>query len=197
MENMSEIKKLNESIAHCKKIERGCGNKSCAIEHKQLRLWLEELLFIKESGLGNIVNERKRQIDVEGWDSEHDDIANNNEQLARAAAVYALPSDYRYYDFEVRSVFPWDMRWWKPVPTERVRELEKAGALIAAEIDRLKRMDRSAKTRRLIEEVKRGMKPSFTGLSLTDEQLDEIKPYVTDNKYWECLTARKKKNENY
>ena len=29
--------------------------------------------------------------------------------------------------------------WWKPTPKNRVRELVKAGALIAAEIDRLQR----------------------------------------------------------
>lgn len=192
---MSEINNLKESIAHCKRIEQSCGNESCVVDHKQLRLWLEELLLIKESGLGNIANERKRQIDVEGWDLEHDDIANNDEQLARAAAIYALPDDYRHFDFEIRNIFPWDMSWWKPVPNNRIRELEKAGALIVAEIDRLKRVDANLKVRGLIEEVKRGGKPSFTGFSLTNEQLDELKPYVTDNRYWECLTARKRRSE--
>ncbi len=46
--------------------------------------------------------------------------------------------------------WPWDPKWWKPLyndeedqtPDEidnRIRELTKAGALIAAEIDRLQR----------------------------------------------------------
>jgi hypothetical protein len=30
---------------------------------------------------------------------------------------------------------------WKPTPGNRIRELEKAGALIAAEIDRLSRLE--------------------------------------------------------
>lgn len=189
---MSEIKKLKESIAHCKNIEQSCNNESCVLEHKELRLWLEELLFIKESGLGDITNERKRQI-VKGWDAEHDDSANNNEQLVCAAAVYALPEHIRDFETSIENSFPWDMKWYKPLPNDRIRELGKAGALIAAEIDRLKRMD--AKKRRLIEEVKRGGKPSFTGFSLTNEQLDELKPYVADKEYWECLIARKDKDE--
>ena len=33
--------------------------------------------------------------------------------------------------------YTWAEKWWKPSPGDRIRELEKAGALIAAEIDRL------------------------------------------------------------
>ena len=33
--------------------------------------------------------------------------------------------------------WPWNVVWWKPTPDDRIRELAKAGALIAAEIDRL------------------------------------------------------------
>jgi hypothetical protein len=36
------------------------------------------------------------------------------------------------------------MAWWKPTPSDRIRELTKAGALIAAEIDRLKRAEQAA-----------------------------------------------------
>jgi hypothetical protein len=35
-------------------------------------------------------------------------------------------------------LWPWDESWWKP--GDRIRELAKAGALIAAEIDRLNRI---------------------------------------------------------
>ncbi len=93
-----------------------------------------------KTGIEIIAEERQRQIDVEGWDDEHDDIANNDEQLARAAATYALPEDYRSYEYEVRNIFPFDLKWWKPTPDNRIRELAKAGALIAAEIDRLQRL---------------------------------------------------------
>ena len=34
-------------------------------------------------------------------------------------------------------MWPWEANWWKPTPEDRIKELAKAGALIAAEIDRL------------------------------------------------------------
>lgn len=47
---MNEIDKLKDAIFHCKEIEKGeCTNIYCAKDHKQLRLWLEHLLFIKET----------------------------------------------------------------------------------------------------------------------------------------------------
>ena len=36
-----------------------------------------------------------------------------------------------------KGIWPWNLIWWKPTPNDRIRELVKAGALIAAEIDRL------------------------------------------------------------
>lgn len=93
-----------------------------------------------KTGIEIIAEERERQIDVEGWTAEHDDAGNNDEQLALAAAMYALPSDYREHEYHVRNIWPWDMNWYKPTPEDRIRELAKAGALIAAEIDRLNRI---------------------------------------------------------
>ena len=88
------------------------------------------------NGIERITAERQRQIDVEGWTPEHDEQHELGE-LATAAACYALP--------DIRPEWwPWDAKFWKPTdPTHaqpgepRIRELEKAGALIAAEIDRL------------------------------------------------------------
>lgn len=42
----------------------------------------------------------------------------------------------------VWKIWPWDKSWWKPTPDDRIRELIKAGALIAAEIDRLQRLNK-------------------------------------------------------
>jgi hypothetical protein len=39
----------------------------------------------------------------------------------------------------VPSSWPWDYDWWKP-SDDPIRNLTKAGALIAAEIDRLNRL---------------------------------------------------------
>lgn len=84
-----------------------------------------------------IAAERRRQIDEEGWTPEHDaeHVANELVVAAMAYADAALmpgipvqdPSDY----------WPWHLDWWKP-SADPVRNLVKAGALIAAEIDRLR-----------------------------------------------------------
>lgn len=105
-----------------------------------------------DDGVGLIAAERARQVAKEGWTAEHDDD-HDLEQMARAAACYAQPDRIRgtkmlgYYQPsrspKVRMIvpvdWPWAWEWWKPEPDNRIRELVKAGALIAAEIDRLQR----------------------------------------------------------
>lgn len=113
-----------------------------------------------KTGVEMIAEERARQVSKEGWTAEHDDD-HGGAEIARAAACYALPSRQRQledahiemdaargcadpaipYTVKVRvpKLWPWDPEWWKPTPEDRVRELVKAGALIAAEIDRLNR----------------------------------------------------------
>lgn len=86
------------------------------------------------TGADMILVERVRQVDVEGWTVPHDALYLNNE-LIRAAMSYL---EYEMTDtLEPPFSWPWARRWWKPSPDDRVRELIKAGALIAAEIDRL------------------------------------------------------------
>lgn len=90
------------------------------------------------TGVERIAAERQRQIEVEGWTPEHDD-EHNNRELAKAAACYAVGTDrFKSIGGEVVAVWPWEDRWWKP-SDDPIRNLEKAGALIAAEIDRLQR----------------------------------------------------------
>jgi hypothetical protein len=93
---------------------------------------LKELMA--KDGLYHIGKERKRQKEVEGWTDENDDKYVNNE-LADAAICYLVDPQHR--DTEPFP-WPWDESWWKP-SEDRIRELEKAGALIVAEIDRLRR----------------------------------------------------------
>ncbi len=98
-----------------------------------------------QTGAELIAAERTRQIEVEGWTSEHD-AGHAGESLAVAACCYALPPTMRKWRVwsnttppkTVPTLWPWDPKWWKPTD-DRVRELVKAGALIAAEIDRLQR----------------------------------------------------------
>lgn len=83
-------------------------------------------------GIELIKAERKRQIEKEGFDAHHD-WHHTPDELATAGAIYAMPEKYR--QGYLLSKWPWEMEWYKPCPDDRIRELVKAGALIAAEID--------------------------------------------------------------
>lgn len=87
-------------------------------------------------GAGLILRERYRQIEQEGWTAEHDDGHAND--LVLAAIAYAYEGVRNGHPM-APAIWPWDEEWWKP-STDRVRNLVKAGALIAAEIDRLQRV---------------------------------------------------------
>lgn len=93
-----------------------------------------------KDGISRIAAERQRQLSVEGWTPEHDD-KHGGGALARAAAQYAIPYGLRAGKRVFEWLWPWDSRWYKPSAGNRIRELEKAGALIAAEIDRLLRLE--------------------------------------------------------
>jgi len=130
------------------------------------------------TGAELIARERKRQIEGEGWDAEHDD-EHTDGSLALAAVCYATP--VRLFKiacgttvtFEDPWPESWEMKWDKrrfygedredPHPAgvpigdpadpatytyeERLDLLVKAGALIAAEIDRLNRVQRARRPR--------------------------------------------------
>lgn len=112
------------------------------------------------TGIELIAEERQRQIKKEGWTAEHDDQHTAGE-LSVAAALYAAPIplfakrqsrnnvDFydpwpwydqvnydRYNDGGVNIPVP---AWDKRKKHNRMRRLVIAGALIAAEIDRLQR----------------------------------------------------------
>lgn len=88
-------------------------------------------------GVALITAERQRQLDEEGWTDAHDDEHDQGE-LALAAGVYAIESVGGRIEAFGR-YWPWDKTWFKP-SGDRVRDLAKAGSLIAAEIDRLQRL---------------------------------------------------------
>lgn len=85
-------------------------------------------------GVTLIAHERARQISQEGWTPEHDDGHAND--LVLAAIAYCYEGIRQEHPMAL-AVWPWDEEWWKP--SDRIRNLEKAGALIAAELDRLSR----------------------------------------------------------
>jgi hypothetical protein len=101
-----------------------------------------------------IASERRRQIEAEGYDEAHDDRHDRGE-LIEAARCYAYAAqvaewdnlaDWFGIDAEGRiklpaasnARWPWSPRDWKPTG-DPVRDLTMAGALVAAEIDRLLR----------------------------------------------------------
>lgn len=85
----------------------------------------------------DVIYERERQKQVEGWSEALDDRYTNNE-LARAAAVYCLT----HSNGENQAVdWPWDLNTFKPKDTRS--NLVRAGALIQAAIEQ---HDRKIKT---------------------------------------------------
>jgi hypothetical protein len=105
-------------------------------------------------GAIRILNERKRQIVVDKWNQDHDDKHINGE-LVKAAACYAM-ADFDLYTGVIEQnrntggipiienpdgVWPWggQEEWQIRRQCSRLRQLEIAGALIAAEIDRILR----------------------------------------------------------
>jgi hypothetical protein len=92
----------------------------------------------------DVIAERRRQVDQEGYAPEHDEEHKCGE-IAAYAAFFALPPDARawpatetgYGDTFGEAIVPHD--WPIPKDGDRRRELVKAGALILAEIERLDR----------------------------------------------------------
>lgn len=105
----------------------------------------------ENQGAIRITQERIRQTTAEPYSFTHDD-AHVNCELTQAATCYAVFALWQTLDpedtytvpgevpgeFERDPAWPWAESDWKP-STDPVRNLEKAGALIAAEIDRLLR----------------------------------------------------------
>jgi hypothetical protein len=89
------------------------------------------------NGAEMIAAERWRQTEVEGWDAWHDDAEHTTGELVEAAVCYALAGIGAESDV-VPARWPWVDADWKP-SRDGIVSLTKAGALIAAEIDRLLR----------------------------------------------------------
>lgn len=101
----------------------------------------------------DVLRERLRQQEGEGFDAAHDD-EHNPFELAAAGAAYAWAASLSDYDRKIlieephsflaflrRHIWPsrWDRRWWKP--KTRRADLVRAGALILAQIEKLDRAE--------------------------------------------------------
>lgn len=119
-----------------------------------------EMQIAMTQAVRDVLAERRRQVEAEGWSSDHDD-EHIDGSLALAAACYAEgPSGRSRVEAVtvdvsggrgetpvwaerkvlVPTIWPrtWHPSWWKPA-TDRRRDLVRAGALIIAEIERLDR----------------------------------------------------------
>lgn len=107
------------------------------------------------TGAELIAEERRRQIDVEGFDADHDDRYEGHDDLSHAAICYAAlvstagvrPDAYAPRMTEVgdydwpdgpAALWPWAYEWWKP-SDDPVRNMVKAGALWQAQADLYRR----------------------------------------------------------
>jgi len=92
----------------------------------------------------DVIAERRRQIEKEGYSHEHDDVYVNDE-IASYAAFYVMPPAAREWPAEEtgfgatwgEAIIPVD--WSAAKPGDRRQELVKAGALVIAEIERFDR----------------------------------------------------------
>jgi hypothetical protein len=82
----------------------------------------------------DVLTERRRQVEAEGWTEDQDD-AHEGGELAQAAICYADPA--AHCQLGIPHQWPWVAEWWKP--RDRRRNLVRAGALVIAEIERLDR----------------------------------------------------------
>lgn len=87
-----------------------------------------------QSAAHDVLAERRRQVEQEGWTPDHDD-AHEFGELAEAAMSYADPA--AHCQLGVPHLWPWVAEWWKP--RDRRRNLVRAAALLIAEIERLDR----------------------------------------------------------
>ena len=105
-----------------------------------------------KTGIEIILKERIRQIEEEGWTPTHD-LQHVKGELANAAAHYAMTAemidfiDDHWGNDQHLNIWPFDLNWLKRSPKNRIKELGKAGALIAAEIDRIILSKKSAEER--------------------------------------------------
>ena len=93
------------------------------------------MVELEMTGAECIAAERRRQVEECGWDARHDD-SHRGGSLAVNAAELAVAHTDAQVERPNGDVDPWGLVARVP---DTLRRLEIAGALIAAEIDRLQR----------------------------------------------------------
>jgi hypothetical protein len=137
-----------------KQLAVSLGNPPLAAEGKGVHNALEDARWNKiaydslpenrigrQDGIGLIKQERIRQIVAMGFNAKHDN-GHDKGQLSEAASCYVDLAAFQAVtvatDLRVPMGWPWSKDCWRP-SSDPIRNLVKAGALIASEIDRLRR----------------------------------------------------------
>lgn len=99
-----------------------------------------DALHQQATGATLIAWERQRQLADKGWSPSHDDEHTEAELAAAAECYLEAYQGIVYPTGRPSSVWPFEAEAWKP-SEKNIDNLIRAGALIAAEIDRLRRLD--------------------------------------------------------
>jgi hypothetical protein len=95
----------------------------------------------KTQAASDIRSERNRQVDVEGWSSAHDDKYEKRQLYHAAKSYFIHAMNYPHVggtDQEKPPIgWAWEAQFWKPKNPRR--DLVRAGALILAEQERIRR----------------------------------------------------------
>ena len=120
------------------------SNRGLSLEQANVSDWNALIKVATSEGVIRISRERARQILEERFDADHDAQHQYNE-LVEAAIAYAMAPGKVYARrdmddpgvFLFEEVWPWEETLDKRGKHDRLHRLEIAGALIAAEIDRM------------------------------------------------------------
>ena len=95
-------------------------------------------VYPASQAIADVLAERDRQQDVEGFSADHDD-SHTDGSLAVAGVCYATFAVSRQVN--IWNLWPrsWDPSWWKPKDPRR--DLVRAAALLIAEIERRDRAE--------------------------------------------------------
>lgn len=89
-----------------------------------------------KSGDQLITEERRSHFIEKGYTADHDALHVGGELVAAAVVYLHHPL---MEDGMAMALWPFELKYFKP--SSRIRDLQKAGALIAAEIDRLQNLN--------------------------------------------------------
>lgn len=141
-----ELETINKLYLELSQIATAKTEKEIILEADIQRAEERYLNLGATEGVSRIASERKRQIERHGYSAEHDHL-HSKEEFYNAAGCYWHAYNLAVDGFTEMDCMPFDKHpaftWWpfdwdsfKPSFDNPIRNLEKAGALMAALIDR-------------------------------------------------------------